>query len=95
MSSDSASLMVHRDTTSIATQITDRLSKLSVAFSFDREVFTSNVYARFFRGLTKRVLRHPQIDWLTQSANPYPTRPIRTLGWIGIGPDPIRMDMDA
>jgi hypothetical protein len=52
--------MVHRDTTSITTQITDRLSKLSVAFSFDREVFTSNVYARFFHGLTKRVLRHPQ-----------------------------------
>jgi hypothetical protein len=52
--------MVHRDTTSIATQITDHLSKLSVAFSFDREVFTSSVYERFFRGLTKRVLRYPQ-----------------------------------
>ncbi|GIC94610.1 guanine nucleotide-binding protein alpha-2 subunit [Aspergillus udagawae] len=60
MNSDSASLMVHRDTTSIATQITDHLSKVSVAFSFDREVFTSNVYERFFRGLTRRVLRYPQ-----------------------------------
>ncbi|GFG11518.1 guanine nucleotide-binding protein alpha-3 subunit [Aspergillus udagawae] len=60
MNSDSASLMVHRDTTSMATQITDHLSKLSVAFSFDREVFTSNVYERFFRGLTRRVLRYPQ-----------------------------------
>ncbi|QMW27037.1 G-protein alpha subunit-domain-containing protein [Aspergillus flavus] len=60
MNLDSASLIVHRDTDSIATQITDHLSKLSFSFSFDREVFTSNVYERFFRGLTRRVLRYPQ-----------------------------------
>ena len=51
MNLDSASLIVHRDTDSIATQITDHLSKLSYTFSFDREVFTSNVYERYFRGL--------------------------------------------
>lgn len=60
MNLDSASLIVHHDTTSITTQITDRLSKLSVAFSFDREVFTSNVYEKFFRGVTKRAPGYPQ-----------------------------------
>jgi hypothetical protein len=35
------------------------------------------------------------LDWLTQSANPYPIRPIRTLGWMGVDPDPTHMDMDG
>ncbi|KAL4784386.1 G-protein alpha subunit-domain-containing protein [Aspergillus varians] len=53
---DSASLMAQYDTNSIASQFTDTLSRLSLSFSFDREIFTSNVYERFFRGLTKRHL---------------------------------------
>lgn len=34
--------------------MTDTLSRLSLNFSFDSELFTSNVYGRFFRELTKR-----------------------------------------
>ncbi|KAL3431185.1 hypothetical protein BDV09DRAFT_198975 [Aspergillus tetrazonus] len=60
MNLDSASLRVHRDVTSMATQTTDTLSKLSVAFSFDWEVLTSNLYERAFRGLTKKVLKFPE-----------------------------------
>ncbi|KAL3457680.1 G-protein alpha subunit-domain-containing protein [Aspergillus heterothallicus] len=53
---DSASLMAQYDTSSIASQPTENSSKLSLAFSFDRTLFTSNVYERFFRGLTRRHL---------------------------------------
>ncbi|KAL3472244.1 hypothetical protein BJX99DRAFT_262447 [Aspergillus californicus] len=62
LNADTASLMVHRDTSSIATHFTDNMSKLSVAFSFDPQLFISGVYERFFRGLTKRVWGNPQID---------------------------------
>ncbi|KAB8275148.1 hypothetical protein BDV30DRAFT_236849 [Aspergillus minisclerotigenes] len=75
MNLDSASLMVHRDTDSIATQITDHLSKLSVTFSFDRDVFTSNVYERYFRGLTRRVLRYPQNNDAPAVERPRETSP--------------------
>ncbi|KAJ0421286.1 hypothetical protein BJY00DRAFT_312199 [Aspergillus carlsbadensis] len=57
---DSASLIAQYDTSSIASQLTDTLSKLSLVFSFDRTLFTSNVYERFFRGLTKRNLEISQ-----------------------------------
>ncbi|KAL2861839.1 hypothetical protein BJX68DRAFT_12722 [Aspergillus pseudodeflectus] len=50
---DTASLRAQYDGGSITTQLTDTLSRLSLAFSFDREVFASNVYERFFRQLTK------------------------------------------
>ncbi|KAL2867253.1 G-protein alpha subunit-domain-containing protein [Aspergillus lucknowensis] len=53
---DSASLMVQYDTDSFASRLTDTLSRLSLKFSFDRDLFTSDVYGRFFRELTKR---HP------------------------------------
>lgn len=53
-------MVVHRDGDSISTQTTDGLSKLSIAFSFDQEVFNSSVYERYFRGFAKKVLRNPQ-----------------------------------
>lgn len=53
-------MFVHRDSASISTQTTDGLSKLSLAFSFDQEVFTSSVYERYFRGAAKKVLRNPR-----------------------------------
>ncbi|KAL4884618.1 hypothetical protein BJY04DRAFT_215081 [Aspergillus karnatakaensis] len=62
INADTASLMVHRDTSSVATQMTENMSKLSVTFSFDREIFASSVYGRFFRGLTKRVVRSRPSD---------------------------------
>lgn len=60
LNNDSASLFVHRDSASIATQTTDGLSKLSLAFSFDQEVFNSSVYERYFRGFAKKALRQPR-----------------------------------
>ncbi|KAL3471430.1 G-protein alpha subunit-domain-containing protein [Aspergillus californicus] len=60
MNQDSASMIVHRDADSIATRITDNLSKLSLSFTFDRDVFASRPYERFIRRFTKDSLRIPQ-----------------------------------
>jgi hypothetical protein len=57
---DSASLFVHRDTTSRMSRLTDNLSKMSVVFDFDPVVFSSNVYHRVFRGSLKNSLRQQQ-----------------------------------
>jgi hypothetical protein len=57
---DSASLFVHRDTDSFISNLTDNLSKLSVVFSFDRELFVSKVYERVLRGSIKESLRRQQ-----------------------------------
>jgi hypothetical protein len=57
---DLASLMAQYDTSSIGSQLTDTLSKLSLAFSFDHTFFTYSVYERFFRGVTKRHVGVPK-----------------------------------
>lgn len=54
---DSASLIVHSDRSSLLTSYTDNLSKLSVRFDFDGELFSSKVYESVFRGPVKRSLR--------------------------------------
>jgi hypothetical protein len=54
---DTASLVVHRDNTSRISRWTDNLSKISVAFEFDREVFSSRVYEQKFRSALKDELR--------------------------------------
>lgn len=48
--------MAQYDTDSIASVITDTLSRFSLNLSFDGELFTSNVYGRFFRDITKKTL---------------------------------------
>ncbi|KAH7073815.1 hypothetical protein BKA63DRAFT_604128 [Paraphoma chrysanthemicola] len=63
---DSASLLVHRDSASFTTQSSDNLSRLSLVFTFDQEIFSSGVYHRVFRGTLKKGLRrwqHAQQDW--------------------------------
>jgi guanine nucleotide-binding protein subunit alpha len=62
MEIDTASLVVHRDTDSIITRMTDNLSKLSAVFSFDRELFVSKVYERALRGSVKESLKVQQGD---------------------------------
>ena len=62
MELDTASLFVHRDTDSFITRMTDNLSKLSVVFTFDRELFISKVYERAFRGSVKESLKLLQKD---------------------------------
>jgi hypothetical protein len=57
---DSASLFVHRDSSSFKSKMTDNLSKMSVVFDFDPEVFSSGVYHRVFRGSLKHRLRQQQ-----------------------------------
>lgn len=57
---DSSSLFVLRDTTSFYsrwTKYTDNSSKLSIIFSFDRELFVSKVYERAMRGFAKESIR--------------------------------------
>jgi hypothetical protein len=59
---DSASLIPHRDTASLVSRCTDGLSKLSLVFAFDSELFLTKVYDRALRGSVKSVLRRQQSD---------------------------------
>ncbi|KAF2121297.1 hypothetical protein BDV96DRAFT_640692 [Lophiotrema nucula] len=66
---ESASLLVLRDTNSISSKWTDTMSKLSVVFVFDQELFKTKVYSRVLRGSFKEVLRRqrePTVGGLTQ-----------------------------
>lgn len=62
MEADTASLFVHRDSDSFMTQMTDRLSKLSVEFTFDWELFITKVYERALRGSVKESIRTLTVD---------------------------------
>lgn len=57
---DSASLVVLRDSASQCSRGSDNLSKLSVEFQFDHEIFGSKVYERCLRGFVKQTLRQQQ-----------------------------------
>ena len=59
---DSSSLYVHHDTSSILNYYTDRLSKLSVMFAFDRELLSTVIYQRVLRGSMKEIIRQKQAD---------------------------------
>lgn len=50
---DSASLFVHRDSSSFISRWSDNLSKFSIRFDFDRELFVTKVYEKVFRGSVK------------------------------------------
>ncbi|KAH7392969.1 hypothetical protein BKA66DRAFT_567694 [Pyrenochaeta sp. MPI-SDFR-AT-0127] len=64
---DSLSLFVHRDTESLRSQVTDNLSKMSLVFDFDPEIFSSSPYHRVFRGSLKHFLRQQQPQQQEQS----------------------------
>ncbi|KAF2114217.1 G-protein alpha subunit-domain-containing protein [Lophiotrema nucula] len=57
METDSASLIVHRDSSSFISNWTDNLSRFSIRFDFDRELFVTRVYERIFRISVKDALR--------------------------------------
>lgn len=57
---ESASLFCLRDSDSFKTTWSDNLSRLSIEFSFDTEIFTSGVYHRTFRNHARRALRQPR-----------------------------------
>jgi hypothetical protein len=57
---DSASLIVHRDNTSLITKWTDNLSKISAIFEFDQEILSSPAYERALRVSWKDALRQSQ-----------------------------------
>ena len=57
MKLDSASLFVHRDSSSFISRWSDNLSKISLCFGFDRELFGTRVYERVFRGAVKASIR--------------------------------------
>ena len=59
---DSSSLYVHRDTASMFSGYTDKLSKLSVMFAFDNELLSTKIYQRVIRGSLKEVIRQKQAD---------------------------------
>jgi guanine nucleotide-binding protein G(i) subunit alpha len=54
---DSASLIVHRDATSLVTESTDNMSKFSRVFDFDGELLSSKVYAPTIRHAFRRLSR--------------------------------------
>lgn len=54
---DSASLKAHRDTTSLLTSYTDNLSKQSMVFDFDSELFATKIYAPMILNRLKVPLR--------------------------------------
>jgi hypothetical protein len=60
MKSDSASLLVLRDTDSIFSYVTDNLSKISKEFRFDRLLFGTKVYGKALRGSIKKSLQLQQ-----------------------------------
>ncbi|KAL2836701.1 hypothetical protein BJX68DRAFT_273399 [Aspergillus pseudodeflectus] len=57
---DAASLRAQYDRDSITSQLSDTFSRFSLRFSFDREVFGSNVYEQFFRQLTRSAYKQPE-----------------------------------
>ena len=54
---DSESLIVHRDRDSLLTRYTDNLSKLSMVFGFDGDLFASKVYQSVIRNRLKNTIR--------------------------------------
>ena len=57
---DSSSLYPIQDNSSILSRCTDRMSKLSMIFSFDPEILGSKAYNRLLRGLLKKGIRQDQ-----------------------------------
>jgi len=82
---DTESLIVHRDTASLLSRHTDRLSKISVVFPFDGELFISRVYDRVIRGSLKEALRRQQTDLApNESLTPQATPTIEKIaGGVG------------
>jgi hypothetical protein len=60
MQMNSSSLYVNRDSASITSRVTDNLSKLSVVFDFDSEIFSSRIYQQVLRASAKNDLRQQQ-----------------------------------
>ena len=58
--SDSASLIVHRDSASFLSRYSDSLSRLSVVFKFDPELFSTKVHERVHRKSLKTAYRQEQ-----------------------------------
>jgi hypothetical protein len=54
---DSASLIVHRDSMSLRSSITDNLSKLSMVFDFDTELLSTRAYVPTVRKTLKRSIQ--------------------------------------
>jgi len=59
---DSSSLYVNGDAASFYSRCTNNLSKISMVFQFDRELFVSKVYERALRGSLKESLRRRPAD---------------------------------
>ena len=59
---DSSSLYVNRDAASLLSCCTDRLSKLSMVFAFDKELLRTDIYQRILRGSLKEMIRQKQAD---------------------------------
>ncbi|RYP05738.1 hypothetical protein DL764_003596 [Monosporascus ibericus] len=75
---DTESMIVHRDKNSILSHCTDNVSKLSMVFDFDQELFISRVYGRVLRASLKGAIRReqaadrssdPNLDVLSASEN--------------------------
>lgn len=106
---DTGSLFVHRDTASLFSRYSDNLSKLSISFEFDHELFVSKIYGRVFRGSVKESLQRQQgitnlvqVDKRTQAINcklEEDARSVRReclillLGTYGSGKDEIMRQM--
>ena len=54
---DTVSLYVHYDSSSIYSRCTDTLSKISIVFNFDHDLFITKVYERALRNSLKASLR--------------------------------------
>jgi hypothetical protein len=61
---ETVSLIVHRDEASLRSTYTDNLSRLSMIFDFDNELFLSNVCERAFRSALKVSLLFRQSKWV-------------------------------
>ena len=66
MKGDSASLVVHYDSSSIVSKMTDNLSKLSMVFGFDSTLFVTNVYQRTLQTSYKQSLKW---QWYADNSN--------------------------
>lgn len=85
---NSSSLYVNRDSASLVSRITDNLSKISVIFDFDPDIFSSRVYQQVLRASVKSDLKrlqrkrthHNELETFEGSARGQPKFNIVLLG---------------
>jgi hypothetical protein len=92
---DSASLFVHRDSSSFISRWSDNLSKFSVRFDFDRELFVTSVYEKVFRSSVKDSLRQKHSPTGPAKDSPDSKRTARLTYFAEVDPQKRSREIDG